>query len=237
MKNLKTFEAFSITENKDLKSNLYVFDKDSNEVLGHSLTYNEIQKIISDKQKGLNPQNFPRLVYGAQTDDKNNPITFDTLKDAQDWYNKSIEQEKHNELKKVPKTNLGKTLYEISEYVKEKYPNINKGTCYFFTYLISKYFTIDKFVIIEEELEEEPIHMMCKIGNKYYDGTGFYTKKGVLDEYSDSTKDDIHIIDKDEVKYWSDKMDYDYVNQSLTTNPLTNEERQDLEDYIKSKSI
>mgnify|MGYP006091153985 FL=1 len=78
---------------------------------------------------------------------------------------------------------------------------------------------------------------MCKIGNKYYDGTGFYTKKDVLDEYSDSTKDDIHIIDKDKVKYWSDKMDYDYVNQSLTTNPLTNEERQDLEDYIKSKSI
>lgn len=235
MKNLKTFETFSI-DNREEESNLYVYDKDSNEVLGHSLGYNGIQKIISDKQKGLNPQNFPRLVYGAQTDDKNNPITFDNLKDAQDWYNKSIEQEKHNELKKVPKTNLGKTLYEISEYVKEKYPNINKGTCYFFTYLISKYFTIDEFVIIEEELEEEPIHMMCKIGNKYYDGTGFYTKKDVLDEYSDSTKDDIYIIDKDEVKYWSDKMDYDYVNQALTTNPLTNKERQDLEDYIKSKT-
>ena len=64
----------------------------------------------------------------------------------------------------------------------------------------------------------------------------FYTKKDVLDEYSDSTKDDIYIIDKDDVKYWSDKMDYDYVNQALTTNPLTNEERQDLEDYIKSKT-
>lgn len=236
MKRIKLFEEFDYDVTLK-ESNLYIYDKDSNEVLGHSLDYNEIQKIIGEKQKGLNPQNFPRLVYGIQTDDKNNPIIFDTLKDAQDWYNKSIEKEKHNELKKVPKTNLGKTLYEISEYVKEKYPNINKGTCYFFTYLISKYFSVDKFVIIEEELEEEPIHMMCKIGNKYYDGTGFHTKKDVLDEYSDSTKDDIHIIDKDEVKYWSDKMDYDYVNQALTTNPLTNEERQDLEDYIKSKSI
>lgn len=236
MKRIKLFEEFDYDVILK-KSNLYIFDKDSNEVLGHSLDYNEIQKIIGEKQKGLNPQNFPRLVYGVQTDDKNNPITFDTLKGAQDWHNKSIEKEKHNELKKVPKTNLGKTLYEISEYVKEKYPNINKGTCYFFTYLISKYFSVDKFVIIEEELEEEPIHMMCKIGNKYYDGTGFHTEKDVLGEYSDSTKDDIHIIDKDEVKYWSDKMDYDYVNQALTTNPLTNEERQDLEDYIKSKSI
>ena len=135
MKRIKLFEEFDYDVTLK-ESNLYIYDKDSNEVLGHSLDYNEIKKIISDKQKGLNPQNFPRLVYGVQTDDKNNTITFDTLKDAQDWYNKSIEQEKHNELKKVPKTNLGKTLYEISEYVKEKYPNINKGTCYFFTYLI-----------------------------------------------------------------------------------------------------
>ena len=75
--------------------------------------------------------------------------------------------------------NFKNQLEDIANIVYKKYPEINKGLCFDFAYLIGKNLNIKEAVLIYNQEEDkdfgEPIHTALIIDNMFYDANGFQT--------------------------------------------------------------
>ena len=76
---------------------------------------------------------------------------------------------KNSQLNKV-------VLNTIAQKSYNKFPEINKGLCFDFAYIIGKNFNIDKAILIYNKEEDidfgEPIHTALIVGNEFYDSNG-----------------------------------------------------------------
>ena len=207
------------------KPYLFVFDTNKN-VLAFNLP--------SDNDEELNNWLYDengnnRGGYGVQIDNSKNYIKFNTIEDAQKWYDER--NEKH--LLKATKNDVYPNLSNISRQIRKlknvNYQDINRGSCFKFAKEISK-LGYKKFTFIFSEEEQEVIHVYIKLTeNLYWDALGFHKKTEIKSDYEIGKNNSMYDATINELNHYCNIDTY----QSLTTIPISDPEWKEIIQIIK----
>lgn len=212
---VKNFEKF-VNENVTKKTPLiYVVNKNG-EIKGFNLVLHsdKFNSVLYDKDG--KSQNYG---YGAQINNKKEPIEFDSINQAQRWYNDREEKLLKKETENISYTDLSNIAQQLRKLEDINYQIINRGSCFKFAKEISKLGYGDYTFIFSEE-EQEVIHVYVKLNeNLYWDATGFHTKSNIKQKYYIGKDNVMYDGDINELNHYCNIDTYD----ALTTIPISNE--------------
>jgi hypothetical protein len=214
-----------LTENSEYLT--YVFNPKTEEVLGYNLVSHsdKFDEVLYD-EKGDNRG----YGWGAQKDDKNNSLIFNSKEEAQSFFNEKNEK---NLIKSTENKNYPDLSLIASQLRKNKnidYQNINRGSCFKFAKEISK-LGYNNFTFIFSEEEQEVIHIYIKLKNNlYWDANGFHKNNDIIRDYEIGEDNIMYDADMSELNHYCNIDTY----ESLTTIPISNEDWETIVRIIKS---
>jgi hypothetical protein len=214
-----------LTENSEYLT--YVFNPKTEEVLGYNLVSHsdKFDEVLYD-EKGDNRG----YGWGAQKDDENNSLIFNSKEEAQSFFNEKNEK---NLIKSTENKNYPDLSLIASQLRKNKnidYQNINRGSCFKFAKEISK-LGYNNFTFIFSEEEQEVIHIYIKLKNNlYWDANGFHKNNDIIRDYEIGEDNIMYDADMSELNHYCNIDTY----ESLTTIPISNEDWETIVRIIKS---
>jgi hypothetical protein len=222
---IKTFESFK-TKNIQTENLLFVFNPNNDKVIDFNISSeDELNKVLYDETG--NNRGFG---WGLQINDDKELIKFDSLDDAQQWYQKRIGDRTTKETQNSKYPDLSSIALNLRKIDGLDYSVINRGSCFKFTKEISK-LGYDKFTFIFSNEEQEVIHVYIKLSsNLYFDAAGFHTKKEIKKEYINGEDNYMYDTDLNELDHYCNIDTY----QSLTTIPISNKEWKEVTKIIRS---
>ena len=214
-----------ITENSEYLT--YVFNPKTDEVLGFNLVSHsdEFNEVLYDKEG--NSQGYG---WGAQIDDKNEPLIFNSKEEVQSWFSGRNEKVliKSTQNKNYP--DLSSIALQLRKDKNINFQNINRGSCFKFAKEISE-LGYNNFTFIFSEEEQEVIHVYIKLKNNlYWDVNGFHKNNDIIRDYEIGEDNIMYDADISELNHYCNINTY----ESLTTIPISNEDWKKIVRIIKS---
>jgi len=213
---VKNFKQFVNENNSSNERFVFVYDPKTDEVKGFNLTYpsDEFNNILYDKNgRG---QGYG---WGAQINDKKDPIKFNSMEEAQKWHN---DREMKNLVKKTQNNSypdLSSIALQLRKLKEINYQTINRGSCFKFAKEISK-LGYRNFRFIFSEEDQEVIHVYVKLSDVlYWDATGFHKNSEIKSDYNIGNENVMYDGDVEELDNYCEIDTYD----SLTTIPISDD--------------
>jgi hypothetical protein len=193
---------------------LFVFDPVTDKVIGFNLTYgDELNNVVYDETG-----NSRGYGWGLQINDDKELIKFDSLDDAQQWYQIKMDNKIVKETQNSKYPDLSFIALNLRKIDGLEYSIINRGSCFKFAKEISK-LGYNTFTFIFSDEDQEVIHVYIKLNNNlYFDATGFHTKKDIKQEYINGEENEMFDSDISELNRYCSLDTY----SSLTTIPISN---------------
>ena len=206
---------------------IFVYNPKTNDIVGfnlrlHSDEFNNVLYDENGRGQGYG--------WGPQIDDKNQPITFNTKEEIQNWFDSRNEKHliKSTQNKNYP--DLSSIALQLRKLKDVNYQTINRGSCFKFAKEVSK-LGYNGFTFIFSEEDQDVVHVYIKLNdNLYWDALGFHKKSDVKRDYE--IGEDYIMFDSD-ISQLNNYCDIDTYS-SLTTIPISNDDWKKIVRIIKS---
>lgn len=212
-----------IREFNQYNKELYFISNDDT-ILSFNITKEDLNRNL------YNDKGNPIGSYGLQYDDNKNYLEFNSIVDAQKWYDNRIKSFINKKVINNKYPDLSKIGLLLRNEKRVSFQDINRGSCFKFAKEISK-IGYNKFTFIFSEEEQEVIHVYVKLSsNLYWDVIGFHKKSEVKSDYEIGEDNEMYDSDIDELNHLSNIDTY----QGLTTIEISNKDWNIITKIIKS---